>query len=238
MKLNKSKFNYEDNQNSLDWMVSFSDVVTLLITFFVLIISMSSMNYKSIGKSFEYLSGTPQIMLNNEEGSKYLTNLLKENDLNQSDLQQLLEIMTQHKLKETEAINILKLEKILGKNYKISDNDIVVELDTNTIFDYLNLQLTSVGSNHLIKIKDILPLYKKECRIETFASDFPINTRKIKDNFDYTLKINKSIYDFLLNNGVKKDRIEIMAWGNMRIKKNITKITFKGFLEIEESSKS
>ena len=38
--------------NPLGWMITFSDLVTLLLTFFVLIISMSSMNIQTLRKTF------------------------------------------------------------------------------------------------------------------------------------------------------------------------------------------
>jgi chemotaxis protein MotB len=43
--------------NPLGWMVTFSDLVTLLLTFFVLLISMSSMDAKAIQQSFGMFSG-------------------------------------------------------------------------------------------------------------------------------------------------------------------------------------
>jgi chemotaxis protein MotB len=43
--------------NPLGWMVTFSDLVTLLLTFFVLLISMSSMDQKTVREAFGLFSG-------------------------------------------------------------------------------------------------------------------------------------------------------------------------------------
>lgn len=43
--------------NPLGWMVTFSDLITLLLTFFVLLISMSSMDQKSVSEAFALFAG-------------------------------------------------------------------------------------------------------------------------------------------------------------------------------------
>lgn len=48
------KKTYEEPLNPLGWMVTFSDLVTLLLTFFVLLISMSSMDIKAVQESFGF----------------------------------------------------------------------------------------------------------------------------------------------------------------------------------------
>ncbi|MBW2087150.1 MAG: hypothetical protein JRI54_14165, partial [Deltaproteobacteria bacterium] len=43
--------------NPLGWMVTFSDLITLLLTFFVLLITMSSMDVKTVRQAFEAFTG-------------------------------------------------------------------------------------------------------------------------------------------------------------------------------------
>jgi chemotaxis protein MotB len=53
----QSKSNSSNEVNPLGWMVTFSDLITLLLTFFVLLISMSSMDVKTLQQSFGMFSG-------------------------------------------------------------------------------------------------------------------------------------------------------------------------------------
>ena len=53
----KKKKKKADQFNPLGWMVTFSDLITLLLTFFVLLISMSSMDQKMVREAFGLFSG-------------------------------------------------------------------------------------------------------------------------------------------------------------------------------------
>lgn len=54
--------------NPLGWMVTFSDLITLLLTFFVLLISMSSMDAKSVEQSFGMFTGGSGVLEFTESG--------------------------------------------------------------------------------------------------------------------------------------------------------------------------
>ncbi len=54
--------------NPLGWMVTFSDLITLLLTFFVLLISMSSMDVKTVQKAFQRFSGGSGVLEFGEKG--------------------------------------------------------------------------------------------------------------------------------------------------------------------------
>jgi chemotaxis protein MotB len=58
----KKNSNASAQPNPLGWMVTFSDLVTLLLTFFVLLISMSSMDVKAIQQSFGLFSGASGLL--------------------------------------------------------------------------------------------------------------------------------------------------------------------------------
>ncbi len=53
----KRAYSQEETNNTTGWMVTFSDLITLLITFFVLLLSMSSMDSKKLKEMFGSLQG-------------------------------------------------------------------------------------------------------------------------------------------------------------------------------------
>jgi flagellar motor protein MotB len=64
----KKKYDEPPAKASLQWLVTFSDLLMLLITFFVLLISMSSMDAKKLKVTFGFFMGA---MANLESGSGY-----------------------------------------------------------------------------------------------------------------------------------------------------------------------
>ena len=218
----------------LGWMVSFSDVITLLITFFVLIIAMSSMDQKVLRKSFTYFSGAPGIYENLDKGSRQFVYFQKRYHLTLEDYKRYLYIINKYKLVETQAINVLKLEKIIGSKYGyiISGNDVILKIKGENIFIDYDIELSSKGLPFMEKFKKILNLYKGNVLIEIFSSNFPVKTDKIKNNVDLTIKRGIKIAKYLKEYGINSERLEIIGWGSKIIKKDLVKITLKDFLKI------
>ncbi len=55
-----------DGPNPDAWLVTFGDLVTLLLTFFVLMLSMSSMDNQRLKKAFDHFGGKPGIFAGGE----------------------------------------------------------------------------------------------------------------------------------------------------------------------------
>lgn len=70
----KKKHPEPPTKASLDWLVTFSDLLMLLITFFVLLISMSSMDAKKLKVTFGFFMGA---IANLESGSGYTGDVRK-----------------------------------------------------------------------------------------------------------------------------------------------------------------
>jgi len=51
-----------DEPNTSAWMVTFSDLIMLLLTFFVLLLTMSSMDTKKLKETFANFSGAPGVL--------------------------------------------------------------------------------------------------------------------------------------------------------------------------------
>ena len=55
-----------DGPNPDAWLVTFGDLITLLLTFFVLMLSMSSMDNQRLKKAFDHFGGKPDIFAGGE----------------------------------------------------------------------------------------------------------------------------------------------------------------------------
>jgi chemotaxis protein MotB len=231
----KKRINSEVETNNSGWMVSFSDVVTLLITFFVLIISMSSMDQKVLKRSFTYFTGEPGSFKNEAKGGNSFLYFHKTYNLTLEDYKKLLNIISRYHLKEVQSVKVLKLEKILGEDnniYDIVNNDVILKIKGNKIFMDFDYNFNENGLLFLKKLFEITDLFNNEILIECFYTDFPVKTYSIKNNVDLTIKRGVKIADKLIAKGISPERINISGWGDKKIKKDFIKIKLKDFLKI------
>ena len=222
------------NTNDISWMVSFSDVITLLITFFVLIISMSSMDDKTIRKSMVYFSGSPGMFGNEQQGSKNFVYFKKKYGLKHADFIRILKIISKYQVTEIKALSILKLEHLLGNttSYNVDKNNIIINLKGDKVFSDFDYVLNGKGELFLNNLVKMCKNFNDTVKIDVFTTKFPVNTSNIKNNVDLSVKRGVKIATFLTNNGIPPKRIEVMGWGYHKIGKNLIKIELKNYLKI------
>ncbi|MEE9273982.1 MAG: flagellar motor protein MotB [bacterium] len=73
----------EEGPNPNAWLVTFGDLITLMLTFFVLLLSMSSMDEQRIERSFSYFSGKPFLLRGGESSTVGPVEEGKENPVGQ-----------------------------------------------------------------------------------------------------------------------------------------------------------
>lgn len=137
--------------NPLSWMVTFSDLITLLLTFFVLLISMSSMDVKSVRSTFAMFSGSSGVLEYAELGpvpelGQYVEKILDQPSSMILDFQEVKE-----RLLQFDDIDARKLLDLV-------DQDITIKRDKRglviTLSDYI---LFTEGSSELrLEFLDIL----------------------------------------------------------------------------------
>ncbi len=226
------------------WLVTFSDLITLLITFFTLIISMSSMDKKVLTQSFTFFSGGPGLMDYGAETNTKLAQLKKAYKLSVKDLRTIENIMKKYSLLPEQSFRLFMVKKYFGNDnieIKIENvKDIIVISDCNKIFQPISYQFKDYGYEFAQAIYKTLKLYKGMCKIEVYTSKFPVETDIIKDNVDLAIKRASYIVDFLIKKNINYKRIEIIGWGNQRKPEfsvkydNVIVIKFINILKTEE----
>jgi len=230
----RNNFNSNSN-NGNSWMVTFSDAVTLMITFFVLIIAMSSMDNKSLKQSFSFFNDSPGNLGEGKEGGLKYHLISKKYDINYEEFKKLMLLMAKYTLTEKEGIKLLKLEKTLGNNYNynVESEDVIIRIKSNLLFKVYSYEFTDGAIEQLIKLKNILKNYDDKIYIYCYTTPFPISTPTVKNNVDLTVKRVAKIVEFLKNNNVDVRRIYFNAWGDVKEKKNEVKIVLKNYLKIK-----
>lgn len=193
--------------NNGDWMTTYGDMVTLLLTFFVLLFSMSSIDNQKYIKLANSLRGAlggnvgvlnsgttvdPQGDMSNQ--SQHMQNVMKQlqNVANDKGLQDKMEIT----INET-GITISFKEKLF---FNIGSADILKEA-------YPILQ----------DVADILRDEKFPIRVEGHTCDLVIRTAKFPSNWELSATRAVNVSRFMVEScGVPGEKISVAAYGEFR----------------------
>ena len=218
------------------WLLTFSDLITLLVTFFTLILSMSSMDRRVLKESFRFFTSAPGIMESTRSIMRELVNLKPLYNLSEVDLNSIAKLIEELNLTPVQGVKLYLLKKNL-KNYLIKVNiinnsDVYAFIDASKIYYPASFQFTEDGYKFANEIYNTLKLYSDKCIIEEYTSRFPVETDIIKNNVDLSIKRGAKLIDFLVKKNIDYNRLELIGWGSLKIHKDEIVIKFINFLKI------
>jgi len=218
------------------WLLTFSDLITLLVTFFTLILSMSSMDRRVLKESFRFFTSAPGIMEGTRSIMRELVNLKPVYNLSEVDLNSIAKLIEELNLTPVQGVKLYLLKKNL-KNYLIKVNiinnsDVYAFIDASKIYYPASFQFTEDGYKFANKIYNTIKLYSDKCIIEEYTSRFPVETDIIKNNVDLSIKRGAKLIDFLVKKNIDYNRLELIGWGSLKIHKDEIVIKFINFLKI------
>ena len=175
-----------DEPTGNEWMGTYSDMVTLLMTLFVLLYSMSSVDtakVQAISNAFSVLSGkAADSILEYDKyegtepiigGESKVENTIEEseNSENRTMYESVKEFVQENKLDST--IEIAQNEK-----------GVVLQLKDNILFQSGQAELKAESSEILDKINTLISIMPNSVIIEGHTDNIPISNSKFKDNWD------------------------------------------------------
>jgi len=205
------------------WEVTFSDVLMLLLTFLVFIISVSVFkndDYKKFWKNYSGITNNKNI---NDDGKKSSSDSNEINPIPELNIPFLSKQAVNILRQAGEVIDATNELNLLDSGDKIfyDENRISLMISEKISFDSGNSKLKKSIKNLLLKFIPILN-----------NNDFPINitghtdstVSPMVDNLSLSLDRAVSIADFLIKNGVNKDRVSVSGYGPYRpLYTNLTK---------------
>ncbi|MDY6851624.1 MAG: flagellar motor protein MotB [Thermodesulfobacteriota bacterium] len=155
----KKKSSGSSQVNPLGWMITFSDLVTLLLTFFVLLISMSSMDVKSIESAFAtfFKGGSGPLELTSEGKMEELARLLERVEDVPSTV-----LLDQEEIKKAilhfQDLDYQHLTKLVGRDIKVikEERGLVIQMADYILFNPGSAELRREYLPILSRIADVL----------------------------------------------------------------------------------
>lgn len=165
----KKKSNASSQINPLGWMITFSDLVTLLLTFFVLLISMSSMDVKAIESAFAtfFKGGSGPLELTAEGKMEEMARLLERTEDVPSTV-----LLDQAEIKKAilhfQDLDYQHLMELVDRDIKVirDERGLVIQLADYILFNPGSAELRQEYLPLLNNIADILRVSRYPISIE------------------------------------------------------------------------
>ncbi|MCS7215037.1 MAG: OmpA family protein [Thermodesulfovibrio sp.] len=187
----RKRSNNNDEENIHRWLISYSDFLTLLFTFFVALYALSTMDITKAEKMTISLRKVFKVI---DEP------ILFEDDRNKAIIEDLRKIFN----------------NISGVTIKSDARGITITLPDSLLFSSGSAELKSESIETLIKLSDKLKEIPGKIAIEGHTDNVPIRSSTYKSNWELSSARASSVLHFLLQQGLSPDRFLIAGYGEYR----------------------
>lgn len=189
-------------ENKERWLLTYSDMITLLMVFFIVLFAMSSTDakkYQSLAESLnDVFNGQKSIL--NDPSIANVQPTPSQNDFSELE-KQLKDIISE--------LGLVSKVKI---NYE--SEGIVLSFQDTVLFELGSANVTPAAVNILIKVTDALAKAPLKIRVEGNTCDIPIRTAQYPSNWELSVARATSVVRMMLHNPkMDPSRISIVGHG-------------------------
>jgi len=205
----------EKAENSERWLVSYSDFMTLLMVFFVVLYSMSNVNQKkyqqlanSMGSVFS--GGATALGIGEDSGaSSDDTGELK--PLVQTEDEKLQGVEKQ----VNDVLNELGLEDSVSTS--IEERGLVISFNDSIFFDSAKADIKDNMKDKLISVSKVLNKIDNYIRVEGHTDNLPIKDNYFNSNWQLSSVRASNVVELLINYGkISPSRLSAVGYGEYR----------------------
>lgn len=217
----------KDTGGGANWMDTYGDMVTLLLTFFVLLYSFSTVDAAKWERLVAALGGKSGVMMSDsglvENQADMLNypeeelNQISETTENSATLEELQQEL-QEKLKQVEELYTQIKNYVAESEFEEdimvtrTSSEIRIKFTNNVLFDLGKANIKPEAINILSELTDAINTYNQAVeiiRIEGHTDNLPIHTREFPSNWELSTERAVSVLRYMLD--VKKVRPEILS---------------------------
>lgn len=205
MQHRRRKRDLEDDINPDSWLATYSDTITLLLTFFILLYSMSSVDSQKLKELSEAmqksLKGTVEV----------------------SELEEITDLKVQTGKTDYENL-VEKLNNVIESNnltdvVKIREEDrgVVLQLDETILFDPGKADVKGNSNDVLDAITTIINDTDNDVLVEGYTDDIPMNTEAYGSNWELsTARAVNVVRYFVEVENIDPTRFSVKGYGEYK----------------------
>lgn len=212
-RMHKSRTQALEKHNG--WMVTLSDLLILLLTFFVLLISMSSMDKKVFKKmfgAFPYSLGVLNMggsVTSSESGKSLIVRPVAKS-------RSIADLAALRKLSPSLSRLLDDLEASSAGAYltaSVVNDDLNLDMTSDFVFGTLDARIKPAGKTLLTELSGFVAKQPGDVVIEVYTDNFPLHTKKFPDNWVLASVRGDVIARELRGQGVAESRLALSAFG-------------------------
>lgn len=208
---NRRRKESEEN-NTSQWMTTYSDMVTLLLCFFVLLFTFSEIDarkFQAIIKSFQGSLGVLEGAKSIDE-DMFITKAMESERLFREQEQAKSMEWLYQQLNGFVKNSGLKDTVILG----IEERGLLIRFTDQVLFDSGKAEIKEEGRGILEEIGKILRASDKYIRVEGHTDNVPINTPRYPSNWELSTARAVNVVKFFIEvSGVEPERLSAAGYG-------------------------
>ncbi|MCP4703810.1 MAG: OmpA family protein [candidate division Zixibacteria bacterium] len=199
---------FEDSENSERWLLTYADLITLLLAFFIVMYSMSQVDAKKFGKMSDALSGV----------LKGGTVILKQGShVGVLPGGGILKIAVLKSIGESIEKDFMGMGNEKLVNAEVSERGLVIHIMESALFKMGSAVLSDKAIETLGVVAEHLRQLPNHIRIEGHTDNRPIKTIKYPSNWELSsARATEVVRYFIDNHGVKPDEVSALGYGEFR----------------------
>ena len=199
----------ESGGNHERWLLTYADLITLLMIFFIVMYSMSAIDkqkFMAVANSLGISLGSgPKIIQENVGFNGVLPDGNPGKEQNQLDA-------TEKKMEEYAANNNLGSLA----NIYMDERGLVVSLNEVLLFELGSADVDKGAKEILKKIGNMIAILPNYVTVEGFTDNLPIRTSRFPSNWELAAQRAINVSKILVENGVEPDKISAKSYGEFR----------------------
>lgn len=197
-----------DGENQDRWLLTYADLITLLLAFFVVMYSMSQVDAKRFGKMAKALNGILK------GGDSVLKNAIDDPSIKGNGLLKLGNLRMIQKQIEERFANFERTDDV---QTEITERGLVVHIMESALFSGGSADLNYKARDVLDIIYERIAPLPNHVRIEGHTDDRPIQTDKFPSNWELSAARATSVVRYFIDNfNMPPDRVSALGYGKYR----------------------
>ncbi len=187
------------------WITTFSDLMSLLLTFFVLIVSFSSIQQvkfqKALGSLKAYLGVLPK-----QESAFYQRQLVMPQMTDEGSRRM--------KRLAKELKKLIKKRRLQQQiKYEFTSKGLLIRIDSPVLFDLGKANIKPNAYPILDKVVEMTRDWDNEIRIEGHTDDLPIHNSRFPSNWELSAARALSVLRYFIGKGIEPQRLAAVGYG-------------------------
>jgi len=194
------------------WMATFSDMMTLLLTFFVLLLSMASLDQQKIKEAIGSLQGSLGVLQGGTKTEVNIRELIPSFEIVEVSRRKLIERNFDEVRK---WLTKLKMEEKVRADR--TEQGILIHVNSQVLFQIGAAEVNPEAIAVLHEIAEVLRSNKAEVRIEGHTDNVPIHTERYPSNWELsTARAVKVLRYFVEKEKMDPLRFSAVGYGDTR----------------------